>query len=28
VFNNIDGEIVLVAGDQTLGLDEIISVAN
>ena len=28
VFNNIDGEIVLVAGRQTLGLDDIISVAN
>ena len=28
VFNNIDGEIVLVAGDETLGLDDIISVAN
>ena len=28
VFNNIDGEIVLVAGEQTLGLEDIISVAN
>ena len=28
VFNNIDGEIVLVAGGHTVGLDEIISVTN
>ena len=28
VFNDVDGKIVLVAGDEAIGLDDIISVAN
>jgi flagellar hook assembly protein FlgD len=28
VFNNIDGEILLIVGNHTLGLEEVISVKN